>query len=165
MDLTGKVVIVTGGGSGLGREMCLEFTSRGATVIASSNVVDEIEAVADECAQGGFAEAIPADVTVDDDVHDLVRTTIERHGRVDVLVNNAGIGIDVVAPDPDRRLLPDLTMDQWGQVMAVNLGGTSAVLPAMIARGSGSIVNLSSGTVRSPLPRIAAYTTSKGVSS
>jgi NAD(P)-dependent dehydrogenase (short-subunit alcohol dehydrogenase family) len=166
MDLTGKVIIVTGAGTGLGREMSLEFADRGAKVALSSNMPAEIEAVAAQCSQlGGGAIAVEADVRDMASVESMVQRVINECGPVDVLVNNAGIGPGALAPTSNRRLVSELTVEQWEQMLNVNLIGTirctTAVLPSMIERGSGSIICLSSGTVRSPLAGMGPYTTSK----
>ncbi len=165
-DLTGTTAIVTGGGSGMGREICLELAGRGAAVVVSSNVEEQIDAVAGACRQaGGTAMAITADVTDDAQVEALVSGAVAEYGAVDVLFNNAGIGQHVIAPDPARRRFQDLDIDRWNRLMDVNVAGVVrtmlAVIPVMEAAGGGSIVNLTSGTVRFPVAGISAYTTSK----
>lgn len=150
----------------MGREMALELASRGAAVVVSSDNLAEVSAVASECTfAGGSALPVHADVTSDDHIAALVEETVGTFGGVDVLINNAGIGQGQVAPDPERRNLVDLSMEQWERIMEVNVSGTvrcsKAVIPGMLERGEGSIVNLTSGTVRFPLPGISAYTTSK----
>jgi len=166
MSLADKTVIVTGGGTGMGREMCLEMAGAGAAVVVASRNVEEVEAVAAECrAAGGTAIAAESDVTDAEQVAAMVEKAAKAYGGVDVLVNNAGIGQGQIAPDPDKRRFMDLTADQWNLIMDVNLMGTircsQAVIPAMLAQGGGAIINLTSGTVRFPLPGISAYTTSK----
>ena len=166
MNLSDKTIIVTGGGSGLGREMCLEMASAGASVMVTSRSSAEVEEVADECRQaGGTALALQTDVTDAAQVADMVGQTVAVYGGVDVLVNNAGIGQGQIAPDPGKRRFMDLTIDQWNLMMDVNLMGTircsQAVIPLMLQLGGGAIINLTSGTVRFPLAGISAYTTSK----
>ena len=148
----------------MGREMSLEFASRGANVVLSSNIEAEIGAVAAECESlAGRAIAVVADVTDESDLSDLVDAAVGEFAGVDGLVNNAGvIRASVVS---DRGTLSDITMDDWNQIMDVNLGGTvrgmKAVIPVMSHARRGSIINLSSGTVRAPLPGLGPYTTSK----
>ena len=166
MSLSDKTIIITGGGSGLGREMRLEMAGAGASVVVASRNLAEVEAVAAECRQaGGAALAVRADVTDADQVAEMVEQTVVAYGGVDVLVNNAGIGQGQIAPDPDKRRFMDLTTDQWNMIMDVNLMGTvrcsQAVIPLMLQQGGGAIINLTSGTVRFPLAGISAYTTSK----
>ena len=166
MSLSNKTIIVTGGGTGLGREMCLEMASAGASVVAASRNMAQVEAVADECRSvGGTAVAMRCDVTDTGEVIAMIDQTVAEYGGIDVLVNNAGIGQGQVAPDPSQRRFVDLTTDQWDLIINVNLMGTircsQAVIPLMVQRGGGAIINLTSGTVRFPLAGISAYTTSK----
>lgn len=165
-DLSKKVAVVTGGGSGIGREIALEFAVRGAGVVVVSNVAEQIEAVAGEAtAAGGRAIAVEADVTDDGQVDAMVEAAEAAFGAPNVLVNGAAVSQAAIAPDRSERDFSSLTLDQWDRLMAVNLGGTIrsmlAVLPAMKEAGEGSIINFTSGTVRFPLADISAYTTSK----
>ena len=146
--------------------MCLDFAAAGADVVVSSRVEEGLEELATECrALGADAVAVIVDVLETDAANRMIATAVEHFGDVDVLVNNAGIGQAAVAPDPQRRRIPDLVVEQWMHLMDVNLGGTirctNAVLPLMMSKQSGTIINLSSGTVRAPLAGIAAYTTTK----
>ena len=166
MDLSGTVAIVTGGGSGIGREIALEYSSRGAAVAVVSNQPHEIEAVAAACADaGGRAVAYAADVTSESEVRAMIAAVEQELGPVDVLVNAAGISEGAIAPDREHRMFESLSFELWDRVLDVNLGGTircmQAVLPSMKSRGSGSIINFTSGTVRFPQAGISAYTTSK----
>ena len=145
-DFTGKVVVVTGAGRGMGRAVAERLAAGGALVVV--NDVDEARAthVADELAAGG-AEAlgVTGDVTVAADVARLVETARERFGDVDVLVNNAGI--------LRRTGILELEEEEWDLVLDVNVKGTylctRAVLPAMKEAGWGRIVNFSSTAGRS----------------
>jgi NAD(P)-dependent dehydrogenase (short-subunit alcohol dehydrogenase family) len=162
MALAGKVAIVTGGGSGLGREVALEYATRGAAVVVASNAARQNVAVAAEA--GAPAIAIAVDVRSETEVRALVARTIERFGRIDVLVAAAGLDVRESAAREDRHLT-HVTLEQWKTVIGVNLTGTflcaREVLPHMIERGAGSIVTFTSGTVRDPLPGLAAYVSSK----
>jgi meso-butanediol dehydrogenase/(S,S)-butanediol dehydrogenase/diacetyl reductase len=136
-----RCVIVTGAGSGIGRAIALRFAAAGDSVVAAD--VDETRAAAVDreiSAAGGSALAVRADVTVAGDVAQLVETALEAAGSVDVLVNNAGHG---AADD-----LLEIDEETWQREVDLNLTGpflcTKAVLPAMIERGSGAIVNIAS---------------------
>lgn len=166
MDLNGKVAIVTGGGSGIGREICLEYAARGATVVVASNQPDEIANVAAQCRDaGGTAITSATDVTDEAAVNAMVASTADGPGPPDILVNAAAISQAAIAPERTKRTFEALTWEQWDRLLDVNLGGTVrcmlAVLPFMKDQGSGSIINFTSGTVRFPLAGISAYTTSK----
>jgi 3-oxoacyl-[acyl-carrier protein] reductase len=161
-DLSGKVAIVTGGGSGIGREIALEYASSGAAVVVASNVADQNQAVAEEC--GGPALAVTVDVRDAQDVDALVARCVEELGGLDVLVAAAGVDVTDPAAPEDARL-SRVTPEQWRRVIDVNLTGVflcaRAALAAMIERGSGSIVTFSSGTVRAPMAGLGPYIASK----
>jgi 3-oxoacyl-[acyl-carrier protein] reductase len=162
--LTAQAAIVTGGGSGMGREIALEYAERGLSVVVSSNVPENDEAVAAECrAAGGRAVAQPADVTDEAAVEALVARCVAEFGGVDVLVAAAGTDI-VDVPGPRDRYLDRLSAEQWRRVIDVNLTGVflcvRAVLPRMVD-GGGSIMSFSSGTVRFPPPGLSAYVSTK----
>ncbi len=162
MALTGKVAIVTGGGSGLGREIALEYAARGAAVVVASNVPEQNEAVVAQAGVGALA--VTVDVRSEPEVRALVARTVEELGGVDILVAAAGLDVRD-SPAREDRHLRHVTLEQWRTVIAVNLTGTflcaREVLPHMIERRSGSIVTFTSGTVRAPLPGLAAYVGSK----
>ncbi|GAC1413389.1 MAG: SDR family NAD(P)-dependent oxidoreductase [Burkholderiaceae bacterium] len=139
--LDGEVAVVTGGGNGLGQAFAHCFARVGARVI----VLDRDGAAAARTAQAiteasGAAEALPADVANETAVKDAFATIIARHGRVDVLVNNAAIAI--------RRPTLDLSLHDWSQVVDVNLTGVflccKEAARSMLVQGSGRIVNMAS---------------------
>ena len=160
MRLQGKVAIVTGGGSGIGRASALLFAREGARVVVadydSAAGTETAEAV---CAQGGVAVFIPVDVADWRQVSALVERTVELYGSVDVLFNNAGVLVfGTVLETP---------IETWNRVMAINLTGVylccRAVIPVMAARGGGSIINMSSSTgAHDGNAGAVAYVTSKG---
>jgi NAD(P)-dependent dehydrogenase (short-subunit alcohol dehydrogenase family) len=160
--LDGKVAVITGAGSGIGRAAASLFASVGAKVVVADVLGDHAEsAVAEITANGGTATASVVDVTDERQVGDMVRTAVDTYGRLDVIFNNAGI-----FPDDDGGLL-DTPPETWQRVMDVNLKGVwlgcRAAVPAMLASGGGSIVNVASfvalmGAATAQL----GYTASKG---
>lgn len=141
MDSNEKVVIITGGGNGLGRAASLRFAREGMSVVVA-DFQDEAarQTVAEITDQGGQAVAFGVDVTDRASVHTMVEEVVNTYGRIDVLINNAGITADAT--------LAKLTESQWDQVINVNLKGvftcTQAVLPTMVQAGKGRIINTSS---------------------
>jgi 3-oxoacyl-[acyl-carrier protein] reductase len=142
IDLTGRVALVTGGGRGIGRAIAIALASAGATTVINyrGNSAAAEEAVATITAAGGNAQAIQADVGQAADVERLVKATLDAYGRIDVLVNNAGITRDT--------LLLRMKEDDFDQVISTNLRGvflcTKAVFRPMSKQRSGRIINISS---------------------
>lgn len=145
-----KVVIVTGGGHGIGKAYCLGFGGAGARVVAAD--IDEPAAVkvAAQVASdtGASALGLHVDVANEDSTKRMAKTTLERFGRIDVLVNNAAIFATIPM---NRGGIETIDPAEWDRLMAVNLKGlffcSRAVLPTMRAQKSGKIINISSGTV------------------
>jgi len=156
LRLSGKVCIVTGAGSGIGRATAVLFAREGASVV----VADIDEPAAQETAAQIDGETLVAkvDVAEEEDARALADATRERLGRVDVLFNNAGIsGVGD---------LEETTLEQWERVMRVNVRGvflvSRAVVPMMIAQRSGSVINMSSAIAEMGLARRVSYAASKG---
>lgn len=141
MDLRNAVVIITGASSGIGAATAREIARQGARVVLAARRAQELQTLADEItAQGGQALAVAADVTDSESIERLVRTTIDTYGRIDVLINNAGINKGYPLADvPEREL---------EQIIDVNLTGparvTRAVIPHMQQQRSGIIMNVGS---------------------
>ena len=140
--LEGKLAWVTGAGSGIGRAGAMALANGGAFVVLSGRQDGPLREVAGEIAVcGGKAEAMALDVSDKDDVARAAETILARHGRVDILVNSAGINLAT-------RFWKDLTPESFDQIVGVNLNGalycTHAVLPAMRARKDGLVINVSS---------------------
>lgn len=141
MRLKDKVAIITGSGRGLGKEAAILFAREGAKVVVCDINEEWAKVTAREIQEaGGVAIAVQVDVTCPDSVKSMVDETLKAFGRIDVLVNNAGITADA--------LLVKMTDEQWDRVIDVNLKGvfncTRAVAPIMIEQGRGKIVNTSS---------------------
>jgi 3-oxoacyl-[acyl-carrier protein] reductase len=139
-ELTGKVAIVTGASRGIGRAIAEALASRGAHVVAAARGDNAAATAAAVQEAGGRAEAAAVEVTDDASVRALVDGVLERHGRIDVLVNNAGITRD--------QLMLRMKRDDWDQVIATNLTGAftcvQAVLKPMIKQRGGRVVSISS---------------------
>lgn len=159
MILENKVVLVTGGSRGIGREIALEFAKNGADVIVNfagnadraETVVSEIKAIGQE------AIAIQADVSNADDVQQLLKAAIEKFGKIDILVNNAGITRD--------NLLMRMKEAEWDDVINTNLKGvflcTKAATRPMMKQRSGKIINITSIVAISGNPGQANYVAAK----
>jgi NAD(P)-dependent dehydrogenase (short-subunit alcohol dehydrogenase family) len=157
--LEGQVALVTGAGRGVGRAIALALSDAGAAVAVCARSEDEVSRVAGEIAdRRGHALAIRCDVTCRQEVEGTVAAVRDAIGPVDLLVSNAGqfgpVG-PLAATDPD----------EWWQALEVNLRGplycARAVLPGMLARGHGRIVNVSSGAGLAAIPMLSAYAVSK----
>ncbi|WP_314584778.1 glucose 1-dehydrogenase [Paenibacillus terrigena] len=159
MRLQDKVTLITGAGSGIGRSAALLFAREGAAVIV--NDVDEVkglETVGEIIEKGGEALFIQADVTQPESVKAMVEVAIAEFGRIDVLFNNAGIsGVGA---------LHEIEPDTWDRIMSVNVKGvflpSKYVLPYMMDRRTGSIINMSSCVAEMGLARRASYGATKG---
>ena len=151
-----KVAIVTGGGSGIGRSAAIRLAAEGARVVVADRNAEAAEAVAG--AIGAAAVAVRCDVSVAADVDAMTAAAVQRFGRLDVLVNNAGFGI----PGP----VTAITEADWDRLMNTNLKGVflcaRAAIPAMAAGGGGTIVNTGSYTAQAAIADRAAYVASKG---
>jgi short-subunit dehydrogenase len=153
----GSIAIVTGASSGLGRRMALDLATRGTVVTAMARREEPLRAVAAEMRRSSPGSTYRVcDVSVTSAFVALLADIEQQHGRIDLLVNNAGVGEEATEGDP---------LGRHRQLMETNyfaaVAGTLAVLPGMLERGSGSIVNVSSDAARAPSPGEAAYSASK----
>jgi NAD(P)-dependent dehydrogenase (short-subunit alcohol dehydrogenase family) len=150
-----KIAIVTGGASGIGRALCEELARRGAAAIVVADV--NAEGAQQVAAANRCAQAMHVDVCSAADVQTLVEETASQHGRLDLMVNNAGIAI--------CGEVRDLTLDHWRRILDVNLWGviygTTAAYRVMVDQGFGHIVNVASLDGLVPMPLAAPYTAAK----
>jgi short-subunit dehydrogenase len=158
MDYRKRVAVVTGASSGIGRQVARDFATRGASVVAVARRADRLAELARDCeSAGGVVEAVPGDVAATGFVEALVERTLARFGRIDVVVNNAGIS--------KHKQFFAVTADDVEQTLRVNLIAPArlvvAALPAMLRQGEGWIVNVSSVAGKLPPPREAVYAASK----
>jgi NAD(P)-dependent dehydrogenase (short-subunit alcohol dehydrogenase family) len=160
MRLEGKVAIITGGGSGIGRAAAELFAREGAKVVVADYNAEAgqnaLQAIKDS---GGEAVFVKVDVSDPDQVRTMVQTALDTYGGIDILFNNAGILLFGSVLDTELK--------DWNRLMSINLTGvflcSQAVIPHMIERGGGSIINTSSSTgAHDVAANIAAYVTSKG---
>jgi NAD(P)-dependent dehydrogenase (short-subunit alcohol dehydrogenase family) len=159
-ELSGRVALVTGGSRGLGREMVLAFAERGARVVVASRKLDACRAVAEEVERRFGVEALPVAVNVSDwaQCDRLVESAYDRFGRVDVLVNNAGLS-------PLYPSLTEVSQELFDKVVAVNLRGPFRLIALigerMAAGGGGSVVNIGSIEAIRPGPLALPYAAAK----
>ncbi len=158
-DLSGKVAIITGGNGGLGLGIAKGLASAGASVAVVGRKQEKLDKAAAELeSMGANVLAIKADVSVEEDVNRMVKETVDRFGRVDILFNNAAISFGI-SPE-------DTTLEQWNNFIAVNL--TSAFLcskacyPEMVKVGGGKIINISSIITQAGHPKLVHYSAAKG---
>ena len=159
MKLEGQVAVITGAGRGIGRAIALAYAREGARLALAARNESELEEVVDEASSlGSEAIAVRTDVTSQIGTERLARRVVERFGRIDVLVNNAGTS-GPIGP------LQDNDIAEWVDTINVNLTGTflvcRAVIPAMLQQGGGKIINLSGAGVANAWSNMSAYCASK----
>lgn len=158
MRMKDKAALVTGAGSGIGKGIAIGFAREGARVVCADRNAETAEATAAEiCAAGGTAEGFRADVSVPADCAAQVEHTVAAFGRIDVLVNNAGIAL--------KRAFLEMTLEEWERVLAINLTGAfltgQAAARHMVRQGAGRIVNIGSISGQRGGTGRAAYGASK----
>ena len=160
MRLKDKVAIVTGGSRGLGRAYALRLAKEGAKVVVA-DILEGGETVDAIKQQGGEAIYVYTDVTSERSTQEMVRKTLEKFSRIDILINNAAIFATIV-----KSPFYEISAEEWDEVMAVNLKGSflcaKAVFPQMKRQGKGKIINVSSGAFYKGLPNFLHYVVSKG---
>jgi len=161
MRLDDEVIIVTGASRGLGRSMVERFSAEGASVVLTARDRQRLGAVAADLPTESLV--VPADVRDADAVATVVEEAVDGFGRVDTLVNNAGVSI--LGMQDDRTFIQDVTEEEYDTVLEVNLKGTflftREVLPHMYEQGGGNVVNISSGLGRRAIAGAGCYVASK----
>ena len=157
-QLEGKVAIVTGGGSGIGKGIARAFVGEGCSVVIAARNADRLNAAAKELGgDAGSVVAIPTDVTDEEQMVSLFAKTMDRFGRLDILVSNAGAF--------DGAPIEDLTMEQWQRVLQVNVTGpflgAREAFKIMKKQGGGRIINIGSISAQRPRHSSSPYSTSK----
>jgi glucose 1-dehydrogenase len=160
MDLKGKVAIVTGGNSGIGKAIVLELAGQGANIVIDYITHPEATEALEKriIGLGDKAIGVQADVSKVADLKKLINTAVQKFGRVDIMVNNAGV--------ETRSSILDTTEEQYDRVLAINLKsaffGTQIAAQQMMKQGGGCIINISSVHEDWPMPGNTAYCLSKG---
>jgi NAD(P)-dependent dehydrogenase (short-subunit alcohol dehydrogenase family) len=158
MLLQDTVALITGAGRGIGRAIALAFAAEGADLVLCARTGAQVQAVREQVrGRGRRCLALAADVGRAEDIERVVAEAMRELGRIDILVNNAGISRD--------KPFVDTSLADWHDTFAVNLYGVvhclRAVLPGMLTRGSGSIINIASGAGQRGLPGNSAYSAAK----
>ncbi len=167
MSLKGKVVIITGGARGIGKALSIGLAADGADIAIAEWKVDGVESLPNdiEAASGVNARMYNCDVSKEDDVIRMVESAKNEFGRIDVLINNAGVLMSSLGLDRSKWLIRNIDVQTFDKIIGINLRGTflcaKAVLETMIAQGGGSIINVSSGQGRVGRPGFALYNASK----
>lgn len=157
-DLSGRVALVTGASKGLGKAIAAGLGDAGADLVLVSRTASDLEAAAEELRRGGQrVHAMAVDVTDEDQVAAMTATVIEKLGRIDILINNAGMGA--------TQALTEMERDRWDQVMAVNLTGPMLcckhVGKHMLGQRSGKVINVASVLATHVARQLSAYSASK----
>lgn len=156
--MEGRVAVITGGGTGIGRASALVLAERGADIVLAGRRAEPLKSTVDDIeALGRRALAVPTDVTKSEECQALVDAALAEFGRLDVLLNNAGGG--------ETKAIMKWTDEEWHQVLDLNLSSawylSRAAAKPMIAQGRGAIVNISSGASLLAMPQAAAYGAAK----
>ncbi len=159
-DIKGKVAVITGGATGIGFGIAEGYAEAGAHIVICSRRLERCQMAAEKLMRHGTQVlAVKCDVSSPDSVLAMVNIVIEKFGRIDVLVNNAGV-------TGAAKSFKDIEFSQWNKTLAINMGGiftcSKLVVPHMISQGGGKIINIASVAFFKPLPNSADYCASKG---
>lgn len=166
--VAGKVALITGAGTGIGRACLKLFAEEGASVVGIGRTQATLdESLAEVTAAGGQGMVIAADLSKEADVQRLVEQTVARYGRIDILVHAAGVGWSWGEKSPgSMNDVTTTTKEKWDEVLGINLDSCfflcRAVVPVMQKQGRGSVVNVSSISGMRGMPTAHTYTASKG---
>lgn len=158
MNITDKVVIITGASSGIGEATALKLAEKGAKTVLTARREERLNELAEQIKNnGGETLVVTGDVTKNEDFEHVVKQTLEKFGTIDVLINNAGL--------MPLSYINKLKTDEWEKMVDVNikgvLNGVAAVLPAMLEKKSGHIINISSSAAHNYFPGGAVYCATK----
>jgi NAD(P)-dependent dehydrogenase (short-subunit alcohol dehydrogenase family) len=160
MALTGKVAIITGGARGIGRAFALRLAEEGGRIVIA-DVIDGAGVREEIVRKGAEALAVHADVSDEESTRGMARKAIETFGRIDILINNAGLFTSL-----GKKPFYEISGEEWDEVLRVNLKGVfsccKAVYPQMKKQGKGKIINVSSSTFFRGAPNFIHYVASKG---
>ncbi|MBI4334376.1 MAG: glucose 1-dehydrogenase [Chloroflexi bacterium] len=162
MKLENKVAIITGAGRGIGRSYALRFAEEGAKVVIADIILENSQKVAQEIAgKGGTALAIHTDIADEASAGQMAGRTVERFGKIDILLNNAAVFYGV-----ESKAWNTWTVAEWQKMFAVNVTGSwlcaRAAVPHMVKQNKGKIINIASGTADFGLHTLLPYACSKG---
>lgn len=166
--LKGKIALITGAGSGVGRACMTLFASEGAKVVGVSRTQSSLDdTLAEVRANGGEGAVVAADLATPAGAEKAVKAALDAYGRIDILVNSAGVGYSWLEKSPGSMgPVTDTTPDKWAEVMAINLDSLfhmcRLTIPHMQAQGGGAIVNVTSISGFQGLPGAHTYTAAKG---
>lgn len=158
MKLKGQTAIITGGGRGIGRAICLSLAGEGANIVIVARTEREIRETARIVEkQGVRALAVKTDIRNEEKVIDMISKAMDAFGRIDILINNAGVAY--------KKYLVETSTKEYDEIMDTNVKGmffcTKYALPHLLKRGDGRIVNMSSGAGKHGIPKLSIYCASK----
>lgn len=158
MRLRDQIAVVTGGGKGIGRAICLALAREGANIVVVARTEKDIRETSRMVEKiGRKALAVSTDIRVEGDVENMVSEAIHAFGRIDILVNNAGIAY--------RKHMVDTSREEYEKIMDTNVKGmffcTKYALPYLLKRGEGRVINISSGAGKHGIPKLSIYCASK----
>jgi 3-oxoacyl-[acyl-carrier protein] reductase len=158
MKLKGQTAIVTGGGKGIGRAICLALSREGADIVIVARTEKEIRETARMVEkEGRRALAVRTDIRREEEVVKMISKAVNAFGRIDILVNNVGVAY--------RKYIVDTSTEEYDEIMDTNVKGmffcTKYALPHLLKRGEGRIVNMSSGAGKHGIPKLSIYCASK----
>ncbi|WP_410510134.1 SDR family oxidoreductase [Methanosarcina hadiensis] len=158
MRLKGQTAVVTGGGKGIGRAICLALAKEGADIVVVARTEKDIRETARMVEkEDRRALAVSTDIRIEEDVENMVLKAMDTFGRIDILVNNAGVAY--------RKYMVDTSREEYENIMDTNVKGmffcTKYALPHLLKRGEGRIINISSGAGKHGIPKLSIYCASK----